>query len=293
MASTRKKTSDAAAETPAAPAVSADPDLKAAAAAFARLADERKSLGQVEPPQGDLRAALDTARKALPRLQQLRGAIAEALPRHPMQYLDKLDDYIQAVWFSEQLVTLTSHGEAGSDRYNEMVEQGRNLRKILLATAELLVMRNLLDSAKVQAIRSGAGHDDMATDLTELAALYNEAWPRVKNKGVEKEEVEQAEKLGQELQSLLVLRKSDAAKLSPEETTAQRDRAFALLARAYEENQRAVGYVRWHDKDADQIAPTLVRAKRGRPAKGETTASPPPVAEAESPAASGDDMPNF
>jgi hypothetical protein len=292
MANTRKNAADAAPADPASPP--AEPETRNAAAAYARLAEERKALGdRPEPPQGDPRQILDAARKALPRLLSLRDAIVEALPRHPIRLLDELDDYIQAAAFSERLVSLTAHTEGGADKFNEMMEEGRRLRKLMLLAAETLVLKGLVDEAKVKAIRSGQGYEDMAADLLELAALYSEAWPRVKNKSpVEQEEVERARSLGQEISELLILRRSDSAKLSPEECMEQRDRAYALLIRAYDETARAVGYLRWHEKDADSFAPSLFKAKRGRPPKGETTATPPPVAEAEE-ASKHDEMPPF
>lgn len=292
MANTRKKAADAAADTASPPP--AEPEPRNAAAAYARLAEERKALGdRPEPPPGEPRQILDAARKALPRLLSLRDAIAEALPRHPIRLLDELDDYIQAAAFSERLVSLTAHTEGDADKFNEMIEEGRRLRKIMLSSAEPLVLKGLLDEAKVKAIRSGQGHEDMAADLIELAALYSEAWPRVKHKSpVEQEEVERARSLGQEISELLILRRSDSSKLSPEECAEQRDRAYALLIRAYDETARAVGYLRWHEKDADSFAPSLFKAKRGRPPKGETTATPPPVVEAEE-ASKNDEMPPF
>lgn len=282
MASTRKKAADAATTADAAP-VQAEPELKISAAAYAKLAEERKNLGdRPELPAVDLGPILDSARKALPKLLSLRDEIAEALPKHPIRFLDELETYLLAASFADKLVSLTASSDVGSDKFNDMIEDARRLRKLLLSSAEPLILKGLLDEAKVKAIRSGAGHEDLATDLVELAALYGEAWPRVKNKtAVENEEVEQCRKLGHELSDLLVLRKSDSAKLSPEECTEQRDRAYALLLRAYDETARAVGYLRWHEKDADSFAPSLFKAKRGRPPKGETTATPPPVVEAE------------
>ena len=298
MASTRKKSADGApgTDTPTPPPVAA-PEPKTAAAAYARLADERKALGAtIEAPQGDLRAAVDIARKALPKIQELRDAIAEQLPKQ-LRHLEALEDHIQALWFAEQLVTLTSSTEPGNDRFNEMIERARTLKKLLLASAEPLALKGLLDDAKVKAIRTGQGHDDLSSDLLELAALYNEAWSRVKNKTTaEREEIEEAEKLGQELSSLLVMRKSDAAKLSPEETAAQRDRAALLLIRAYQELERTVGYIRWYEGDAEKITPSLFKARRGRPPKTAeaTTATPPPVAEAEAEIdAKSDEVPQF
>lgn len=293
MANTRKKAEAAPGAEAPAPAP-AEPELKIAAAAYARLAEERKALGDRPELPGDPRQILDAATKALPRLLSLRDAIAEGLPKHPIQLLDNLQEYLQAASFSDRLVSLTANTETGGDKFNEMLEEARRLRKLLLSSAEPLVLKGLIEEAKVKAIRSGAGHEDLAGDLIELAALYTEAWPRVKNKTVvENEEVELTRKLGHELQDLLVLRKSDSAKLSPEECTEQRDRAYALLIRAYDETARAVHYLRWHEKDGDSFAPSLFKAKRGRPPKGETTASPPPVVEVDDQSKSADEMPPF
>lgn len=50
--------------------------------------------------------------------------------------------------------------------------------------------------------------------------------------------------------------------------------------------------VQAREKDADSFTPTLFKAKRGRPPKGETTAAPPPVADAEeAPRPAVDDIP--
>lgn len=280
MASTRKKNADVAPSVEISP-MQAGPELKIAAAAYAKWADERKSLGErPELPATDLGQVLDIARKALPKLLTLREEIAETLPKHPLHYLENLESYLLAAAYSDKLVSLTANSEVGSDQFNKMIEDARQLRKLLLASAEPLALKGLVEETKVRAIRSGAGHEDLATDLIELAALYHEAWPRIKNKtAVESEEVEQSRKLGIELTDLLILRKSDSAKFSPEECLEQRDRAYTLLLRAYDETARAVSYLRWHEKDADTFAPTLIKSKRGRSAKGETTAAPPPVAE--------------
>lgn len=47
-------------------------------------------------------------------------------------------------------------------------------------------------------------------------------------------------------------------------------RAYALFARAYDEVRRVVTYLRWHERDADQIAPCLYTLTSAPP--------PPPVA---------------
>jgi hypothetical protein len=57
-----------------------------------------------------------------------------------------------------------------------------------------------------------------------------------------------------------------------------RIRALNELVRHYGEIRRMVGYLRWHEGDADTIAPSLWSARTSRKARGEEI-EPPPVEE--------------
>jgi|SRR5690606_22576285 len=56
-----------------------------------------------------------------------------------------------------------------------------------------------------------------------------------------------------------------------------RQRAFSLFVRTYEECRRGVHFLRWHQGDADQFAPSLYR-KRRRSANGSGSALVPGAA---------------
>ena len=62
--------------------------------------------------------------------------------------------------------------------------------------------------------------------------------------------------------------------------TERRARAFTLFFNAYDQCRRAVGYLRWNEDDADQVAPTLFtgrarRASSAEPAPAESPAATP------------------
>ncbi len=52
--------------------------------------------------------------------------------------------------------------------------------------------------------------------------------------------------------------------LDGEDLALTRWKAFTLLERAWDEVRRGVAYLRWHDGDAEEIAPALRRQRRGR-----------------------------
>src|SRR5690606_26514452 len=85
------------------------------------------------------------------------------------------------------------------------------------------------------------------------------------------DEVERAGVLGTQL--LLALSHDPAPAVAELTAVEIRARAFTLLARHYDECRRAVTYVRHHDGDADEIAPSLftrpVRSKKPAAAQAE------------------------
>ena len=67
-----------------------------------------------------------------------------------------------------------------------------------------------------------------------------------------------------------------------------RQRAFTLFARRYDELRRVVTYLRWHQGDADRIAPSLYRRRHKRRSKPR----PPSHHDAHPPTESNPDVPS-
>jgi hypothetical protein len=129
----------------------------------------------------------------------------------------------------------------------------------MLGSAELLVLFGVFPAARVAAIRSGTGHADTASDLLALGCLFDELWSQVHGRvPVTREMIARAIALSTELQRALGVRQAEPDPLTaPTDRRFVRAQAFTLFAKAYEEAQRGVTFLRWYQGDAHRIVPSL------------------------------------
>ncbi|MFT3766595.1 MAG: hypothetical protein QM820_13940 [Minicystis sp.] len=255
----RPKKQDTPAASNGAPAAPSAPN--AAADAFTTIEPELAALPAEElaPLPADFGATINAVLAAVPRIHAHRDAIADQLPKHPIELVDKLETYAQGAWYAHLVHTYSS---GGPEAAKALVEEGTKLRDGLLIAAEALAHRNLLDADAVAHIRKGTGNADLAADLTALANLFKESWGKVASKtAVERHEIDRAAELGPAVMVALHAKKHAAKSI---DTEAQRTRAFTLLANAYDASRHALAYLRWKEGDADSIAPSLTKKKAGR-----------------------------
>lgn len=270
MPTTKKKDSSPA--KPGAPSKSAEA-LAHVAAEMSALAPSDFATINVDIPQ-----AVAVVLGVLPHLAELRPRLIKALPEHPIAAFDKLETYTLAAYHAH-IVWLPP--ETTENRVAALLEEATPLRELLLGDAEALGRRKLLDGKVVAEIRAGQGNIDKANDLVALSALFTTRWDDIEHKtAASLEEVRRAGELGPLLLAALGVR-DHGVPLEPDAAADQRRRAFTLFFRAYDEIRRAVSYLRWHEGDADQIAPSLYKGRGGRPpaaAKEDASASPAPAA---------------
>ncbi|WP_437662164.1 hypothetical protein [Sorangium sp. So ce1182] len=244
-----------------------------AAAAFNRIAPELSELSAaaLAPINIDLPRAVALVLGALPGLAALRPAIVKQLPEHKIALLDKLELYALAAWYAH-LIALPESGAGHAVK--PLLDEALALRAKLLADADALARRGLLDPDAVDDIRAGEGHVDSANDLVALSALFNHSWPEIAGRTeATEDEVRRAGELGPKLLAALGVRElgPDAA---VSDAADRRARAVALFVRAYEQTRRAVTYLRWDEGDAELIAPSLQRRERSARTP---SAAPPPL----------------
>ena len=88
--------------------------------------------------------------------------------------------------------------------------------------------------------------------------------------------VDEAQKISQQIIWEAPKRGSDPSPVGA--ANDERQRAFTLLARAYDEARRAVSFIRWHEEDADTFLPSLYAGRGGRGAKSnDATETPAPA----------------
>lgn len=248
----------------------------------ARLAD-KAPIPRFEPSRA-CSLALGTAQRIL----VYRDAVAAGCKLTDIAALDSLNDVALAAWH-----TLLMYAEVpGQNSAQALAEEARPLREDLLKSAELLAHFRILDEARVASIRAGSGYDDLAADLVQLSALYDEHWPQADGKvPVTRAMVERASRLGTELKQAVARRPDE--RLVQIEVIELRNAAFNLLLDQYNEVRRAISYLRWNQGDADTIAPSLYSGRRrSRPGpeapdespEGADTNAPEPGAEPRLPA---------
>lgn len=244
------------------------------AEAFARIEGHLAAAKPVDLSGLELTSVVTTVLGALPAVRAHRDAIVAALPSHPVELLDALEDRALGAWHANLLAVHGPNVDA-----TVLEADGQRLREDLLIAAEPLAHRDLLDRARLAAIRGAGG--PLHVELSALAELYLAHWSRIAGKTpVEKKEVEQAAKLGGDLALALETQAQLArvAELGDLETL--RTRALALLLEAYDATRRAIAYVRWSEGDLEAIAPApKKKVARAKKAPGEESPLPPSVVE--------------
>lgn len=234
-----------------------------AAVAFMKVEPELEAIkpDDLQPINVDIPRAVAIAVGAVPHIQALRGQIAKELPSVDLRIVDEIGTYALAAWYTHLLMLPATTEQ----KVAALLDEATPLREHLLIAAEALAHRGFLDEATVKAIREGKGNLDKANDLVALAALFSASWDRVKNKTtVEWPEVERASTLGPALLVALGARDQPGIRApSPSDPGLRRARAYTLFVRAYDECRRAVTFLRWHEGDVDQIAPSLFAARGG------------------------------
>jgi hypothetical protein len=116
---------------------------------------------------------------------------------------------------------------------------------------------------------------DTASDLVALSALFSGSWSEIAGKtAATEEEVRRAGELGPEILAALGVREHGAAP-GPSDAADKRARAFTLFVNAYDQNRRAVAYLRWNEGDVESIAPSLYKGRGGRGASPRDTDAAP------------------
>ena len=213
----------------------------------------------------DIPTAAITVRGALPALQRLRPDVAAALREVDLGQYDQIELYTRALTQANGEYLATSRGVAEVPALTEALKE---IRTTLLTDMRTAVRRRLIDRSHLDRMQGAKGAKNTATDVITLCALVRRAWPALVGRtGVVLSEIDRAEQLAEELQSALAL--AENADSGVAAAADLRQRVYTLFFNAYDEARRAISFLRWHEGDANAIAPSLMalRTKKERPAK--------------------------
>lgn len=217
----------------------------------------------------DVPSVVATLLGTLPELNALRGRISK-LPDFDVSRFDKLRDYALALGHTQAMYRASL---SPADPLPDLGEKVAAVREVLTADAVMLAKRKLIDEASLARLRSGPGYKSVAFDVVGLVQLYRDRWESIKDRtGVREAELEEADELGRQLVNAVGVR--EQAPASTDSAQLLRQQAYTLLFNAYEDARRAIGFLRFHEGDADDIAPSLFAGRGGRPSREEPVPAP-------------------
>jgi len=207
--------------------------------------------------------AAGIAEGALPRILKQHAAIEAEFGAERAAYIHGLTSIVNETQSAFLDVTMVEAGGSVAALHAEVAAS----HALLLADADGLIHRKLLDPKLVEPCRPAQGYLTTVSSTLLTVKLLRDRWEQIKSRApTTKEDLDLAESKAVELRQRL-----NEGDLSAERIEAMERRAqlLATLVRQYGEIRRMIGFVRyWHD-DADTIAPSLWSGRRGKkPASG-------------------------
>jgi len=201
----------------------------------------------------DIPTAVTTVLRSLAGLRALRTRLL-ALAEFDVEQFDKLERYTRAAFYANMLYTVAARP---TESMPELTEEATGLRDLLYSDARALVQRGLLNGDELRVVKAATGYRPLANDLIALAAVLGANWERVSAKtAVLEEDLKRAQRLSDRILNA-VSQREQAASSTLATATLERNRAYTLFFRAYDNARRAVSYLRWREADMEKIAPSL------------------------------------
>jgi len=225
----------------------------------------RAALERVRPEFGALRTAdlmpinIDPvgaaaqALGALPELLNLRPQVLEHLHTFDISNLDKLETYALALI---QANCVHASAQASPEYLAELVTAATKMRERLVSDVTALSVRGYIKGVSRSNLRGRLGYRDIASDVLTLSGVLRTYWETIASKcAVTESELDQAEILGDRLIQTVGLR--ECVSVAVAQAAIERQMAFTLFARAYNQVRKAVTYLRWESGGAEKLIPSL------------------------------------
>jgi len=226
-------------------------------------------------------------------LMKVRHLLPEilALPQIDKELVAQCEDYLRALG-GAHILHLAATAPVGvlPGEYEGLLKR----REIVLADATNLAVRGLVPADRLGELRGPVSPQATAFDVLAILKLLEAHEEQIGDKS----SLTAEEKAQAKAQAERVLQALTARAFSDEEVaeaTRQRQAAFTLFVRAYEEVKRGVVFLRWHEGDADELLPSLYSLKVGRRprttgsevAKGSDSTGEAPTASSSGPGSGG------
>ena len=208
----------------------------------------------------------------LPRVGPFRATIVEELPKFEIQYFDNLESYALALGHAN---TVHSNSMKPSPVLQALNEKAVPMREILVEEATLLIKRGLLSATLLDNLQGPNGYKNVAADLFLVADKLRANFDAIsKRTSLTLAELDEAENLADQMSHEIGLKRQ-----TPEvQAQAARDRqaAYTLAVKAYDQVRAALTYVRRDYDDTDEIMPSLYAGRNNSNIKKKDTPVPNP-----------------
>ncbi len=210
----------------------------------------------------DVPSATATILGAVPKVKALAAQLA-ALPTFDATTLEKLEPYALALYETHGAYIDAIRPPA---EITELVAAAIEARDVLRANALSLAKHGLFDKESIDGYRGHTAHKVVSTDLLVLTRGFRRRWADIEGKSpITGDALERAEMINEQLISAIGAREQAPGIASAAQL--ERQRAFTLAAKTYDEVRRGVQFLRYHQGDAEMIAPSIYAGRGGRARK--------------------------
>ena len=206
--------------------------------------------------------AITTVLGLLHRIESLREEAAK-IPQCDATCIDRIADCTRALAYAH-IGTIAPASVTKVDIV-ALGASGAEMREKLGADVTYFTRYGLIAAGRLDAIRNLKGYKNIAFDLLALVKILRESWASIEGKSP-LTSAELTEAYGLAMQLLEAAGEKEHGASSSSEAGLMRQRAFTLFVKTYDEIRRIAVFLRWHEGDADEFAPSLYAGRRGKKA---------------------------
>jgi len=229
--------------------------------AFERLASEIQAVPESDLPSitVDVQSTVATVLGACHEMRTYREEIVTSLPSFDIKLFDGLESYALALGHAQTAYQTANEPSAS---LLALVSKVNKTRDILVANVSLLVAIGLLEASVLDDLKGANGHKNIGFDVFALSNILRKNWDKVSSRlTLTLADLDAAENEADQL--VTAVGERERAPAVAAQTTRERQAAFYLLTKAYEEVRAALGFLRRKQGDAETIAPSLYLSRGG------------------------------
>jgi len=220
------------------------------------LAEHRKEMDalsdeEVLTPNVDVAAAANTAIGAMPAIEMQREALVAQFGKQAKTALDGLVPVARLSLAANAMYATHAEKDLEAD-----AQRVREMRDALANAVTAFIARGLVDSHALDRLTGGSSYHALVTDVLAIVSWFGTNASAIESHSkVTREELASAYLAAEKLAADLATR--DQTRAGTSEPALDRARAFTLFFRNYDGIRKMLGYLRWHQGDADAIAPSV------------------------------------